>query len=354
MAGCGAAAAAAEGRGTVAVTQPEADCITFYRSLFSGGYPKPVGEDFVGLGPEALSVFQQGLASLAVRFLLEQGGVLEGLAFVDGKRSSGHALWRQVRSPLVLLFSRPLFGLLMHLCREDTPPLLPGEYRAGYTVADNVVLLMLAHYFRKQRISRLQAKQGLLELGYLPSLLHFWCATATELPDDPALDHVLFCLRPMLARAWQLGDPAACEMDQHPSAENAWGEVLQRAERRAQAWQIYREHVLSSGRYELFDPMCAAYAAQFAEPGSSSQLIAALERLGRFSGEGDRQRAYRAVLAGYQWIEELDRLHARAMNASPYDDDYGQVRVLLACSERIGEQARAEARTLLSALKFEA
>jgi len=313
---------------------------------YSGRAPK----GFEGLGEDGLDLFKQGLARSVVRFLVQGGGALRRTAVIRGERRHQHFFLDDQQEPLTLHFSRPLYRLLQHLFLSGGFSGLSNQHRGPFTVADNIVLLMIARRQERGRDAlRLNGAGEIVSLGYLPAIFYpgTWIVNHTpEIPDDPAVGHVLYALHTLLFQSWFCGEETM-HRDVSLNMENA----LTRAESRERAWKALFGYVQKSKRYELLAPACRMEAALFADSQSVSKILAAFDKRGNLRYDSERQPVYARLLSGYSWLEETHRL--RKTRVSRYDDDYDQIRVFQACAAEVPKDARIRGMELLSRLRFE-
>lgn len=326
----------------MAVSSAEATFIEHHRALFSGDLPVDPAFDFVGLSAEGQAVFGEGLSGVALRFLLEQGGTLGDLAFIDGQRRRDYHFFD---APLKFHFSQRLYELLKQRYLTDT---LPDPEGKAYTSADEVILLALA---ARESIDAPQERRALLGHGTLPRLFfgagHFVEAQPLDLARSAEVCAILFALRPLLAKAWLSAERTCMGKPRRPE------QLLRFAELRHACWTAYYELATRTGQLHLLQPFCELYRQLFGQRGYPRAVISVLDRSFRFEFESDRQRVYRKMLSAYQWLADLNALCERATITSQYDDDYTKMRVFLASFSGIGADPRSRAGRLLGHLRFE-
>lgn len=331
------------------VTEPEARFVRYTKGLLRGVFAERSPRGFQGLGPAALELFEQGLAKVALRFLLEHGGVAKRTAVIRGERRNHARFWDDVQEPLQLSFGSSLYELFKHLFQTGSLAKLPTSCRGPFTVADNVVLLMLAHGQSDMTTVSLARANELVTLGYLPALFYFWKWTPAKgprLPDDPSLGHVLFALRPLLTQCWK-----ESEAGLRQPVRNGAERLLEAAEGRGLVWQALADFVERCERRELLASMCDLEASTFTDAGQADTLLDNLNQAGGYRYDSERQPAFRRLLTGYNWLEEIHRLRARRV--SRYDDDYDSIRVFHSYATEVPEAARQRGRELISRLRFE-
>ena len=330
----------------------DAGFIRYLQAVLSGRFPRGLGGNTrspVALGRGGLDALGQGLGRGVLRFLLEQGGVRQGTAYVFGRREDGHHFWR---GPLELHFSRSLFEVLTELYRTGSLLGSPADSSGPFTVADEVVLLMLTEAWGAADVPLFEGGRRLIGLGLLPRLYDYWRAWKGSAPEplalaqvtDPAMGEVLFALRPRMMRGI-LRTEAMLTGNERVDAP-------QLALARRDVLRGYFDYIQRFERYELLGPVCRAFA-YLLTPGYVDRVAEAIERKGGTGHSSGRQAAFEAALPAWEVLEWLMALRQRSRSLYWDDVDPGALRVLKHVLSAMPDDAWSEARALLACLRYE-
>jgi len=316
----------------------EAELILFWRQFLAGEMP-PLLRGLGYVGPETSAVLATGLARLAVRYLLGQGGAHPDVSLAGGRRIDRRALWTE---PLLALeIRRALIDRLARLAVAGKAAEGPAE---DLGTGGEVVLLMVADELASRPRSDLLLAT-VAGCGALAWLVH---GTADDhpLPEGEDFCDLLFFARGRVAAAWLQLDPVV------GAAGPSLGlpSMLERADQRARIWARYRACMQAPQRFDLLAPLCAAATSLWARHDADG-LLARVEDMGRFAGESPRQDAYRRLLRAYQWLADLEDWAAQARQISRYDDRFARWGVGLAYTGRMPAATHAQTSRLLAQLR---